>query len=76
MTEICTLYEAESESDTDEARAERFQKIVMALQFMQSLGQPPSDLVGELPPGWSIDPGSGLPTVQDQQQAVDSCSIM
>lgn len=52
---ICSEYEAESSSDSDDVRKKRFEKLLGLMQQMQECGQPPSELVGEMPPGF---PGS------------------
>ena len=48
MQEVCQLYEEEKDSDTEEIKQQRFQKIVILLQQMQALGHPPDDLIGEI----------------------------
>lgn len=76
MQEVCLLYEEEKENDVDEVKQQRFQKIVILLQQMQALGHPPDDLIGDMPPGWNIDPQTGLPAVSDPNEASTSCSLM
>lgn len=50
---ICSEYEAESTSDPDDVKKKRFDKLLGLMQQMQECGQPPSDLVGEMPPGFT-----------------------
>lgn len=71
-----SLYDEETEEDTDEVRGKRFEEMIQIMQQMQLCGQPPEDLVGSLPPGWSVDDQTGLPQVTDSQAAAESCCLM
>lgn len=50
---ICSEYETESTSDPDDVKKKRFEKLLGLMQQMQECGQPPSELVGEMPPGFT-----------------------
>lgn len=76
MQDVCQLYEEEKDTDTEEIKQQRFQKIVILLQHMQALGHPPDDLIGDMPPGWNMDPQTGLPAVSDPAEASTGCSLM
>jgi peroxin-19 len=76
MSEACREYEDEKEDETDEAKGQRFERLVVTMQKMQACGHPPEELVGSLPPGWSLDGDTGVPRVVDTEKAAESCSIM
>ncbi|VVD01908.1 unnamed protein product [Leptidea sinapis] len=62
MTKVCSELEPEQESDSDDVKRRRF-------QVMQDLGQPPTELVGDIsapPEGFVAPPG----------QDASSCSLM
>lgn len=62
MKEVCTELEKEKPDDSAEVKRERFQIVLEKMQSMQDLGQPPTDLVGDLGPGNlnlpTLDPSS------------------
>uniref|UniRef100_A0A915JBU3 Peroxin-19 n=1 Tax=Romanomermis culicivorax TaxID=13658 RepID=A0A915JBU3_ROMCU len=76
MTEICYEYEQENIEDTDKIRADRMDRLMNCMQKIQACGYPPEDLVGALPPGWSLDSKSGLPKAVDMSKAAEACSII
>ncbi|GMR41875.1 hypothetical protein PMAYCL1PPCAC_12070 [Pristionchus mayeri] len=43
---------------------------------LQSLGYPPAELTGGLPPGFGLDSTTGIPRVDDPSKAAEACSIM
>lgn len=43
---------------------------------LQSLGYPPAELTGGLPPGFGLDATTGIPQVNDASLAAQACSIM
>uniref|UniRef100_A0A146LGQ8 Peroxin-19 n=2 Tax=Lygus hesperus TaxID=30085 RepID=A0A146LGQ8_LYGHE len=47
MEGICTEFEAESDTDPEDTKKQRFTRVLKLLEEMQKLGQPPKDLVGE-----------------------------
>ncbi|VDM40771.1 unnamed protein product [Toxocara canis] len=75
LRRICEEYEKEDSEDAEVMR-NRFETISTLMVELQSYGYPPEELVGSAPPGWSMDPVSGLPTVDDVSKAAESCSVM
>ncbi|XP_052869071.1 peroxisomal biogenesis factor 19 [Anopheles cruzii] len=51
MKEVCTELEKEKTDDSAEVKRQRFQIVLEKMQSMQDLGQPPTDLVGDMVPG-------------------------
>ncbi|XP_050078228.1 peroxisomal biogenesis factor 19 [Anopheles maculipalpis] len=62
MKEVCAELEKEKPDDSAEVKRDRFQIVLEKMQSMQDLGQPPTDLVGDLGPGNlnlpTLDPSS------------------
>uniref|UniRef100_A0A182Y9A9 Peroxin-19 n=1 Tax=Anopheles stephensi TaxID=30069 RepID=A0A182Y9A9_ANOST len=62
MKEVCAELEKEQPDDSAEVKQERFKIVLEKMQSMQDLGQPPTDLVGDLGPGNlnlpTLDPSS------------------
>uniref|UniRef100_A0A914RLL6 Peroxin-19 n=1 Tax=Parascaris equorum TaxID=6256 RepID=A0A914RLL6_PAREQ len=75
LRRICEEYEKE-ESDDAEVMRNRFEAISSLMVELQSYGYPPEELVGSAPPGWSVDPVSGFPAIEDVSKAAESCTIM
>ncbi|CAG9794396.1 unnamed protein product [Diatraea saccharalis] len=48
MQQVCTELEPELESDTEDVKRKRFEKVLELMQKMQDLGQPPTELVGDI----------------------------
>ena len=48
MKAICTEFEAETETDTEEVKKERFSRIMDLMQSMEKLGLPPKELTGDM----------------------------
>ncbi|XP_053621927.1 peroxisomal biogenesis factor 19 [Plodia interpunctella] len=48
MREVCAELEPELDSDPDEVKRRRFEKVLDMMQRMQDLGQPPTELVGDM----------------------------
>ncbi|XP_046975686.1 peroxisomal biogenesis factor 19 [Vanessa cardui] len=68
MQQVCAELEPEQESDPEDVKRKRFETVLKLMQQMQDLGQPPTELVGDI----SVPPeGFIAPTNQDSQ-----CSIM
>ncbi|XP_011499212.1 PREDICTED: peroxisomal biogenesis factor 19 isoform X2 [Ceratosolen solmsi marchali] len=45
MQKVCSELEAEKPNDTEELKKKRFEKTLLLMEEMQSLGQPPEDLI-------------------------------
>ncbi|XP_049276861.1 peroxisomal biogenesis factor 19 [Anopheles funestus] len=62
MKEVCEELEKEKADDSAEVKRDRFQIVLEKMQSMQDLGQPPTDLVGDLGTGNlnlpTLDPSS------------------
>jgi peroxin-19 len=71
MKTVCGELEQEKESDSADVKKQRFNKVLEEMQKIHDLGQPPSDLVGE------VD-GAGLPNFDPTAMGVDpaQCSLM
>ncbi|KAL4711373.1 hypothetical protein ACJJTC_019214 [Scirpophaga incertulas] len=69
MQKVCTELEPEQESDPEDVKRKRFETVLELMQKMQDLGQPPTELVGDI---GSPPQGFAPPTGQDAAQ----CSIM
>jgi peroxin-19 len=48
MQEVCAELEKEKPDDSPDVKSERFKIVLDRMQQMQSLGQPPKDLVGDV----------------------------
>ncbi|XP_045508825.1 peroxisomal biogenesis factor 19 [Colias croceus] len=60
MQRVCAELEPESESDSEDVKRARFQTVLELMQRMQDLGQPPTELVGDIaapPEGFAPAPG-------------------
>ncbi|XP_067945245.1 peroxisomal biogenesis factor 19-like [Watersipora subatra] len=71
VSRLCDCYKSERETDTQQVKDERFEKILDLLTEMQDCGPPPQDIVGKLAPGLNFD-SSGNPQLPGMEQ----CSIM
>ncbi|CAB3233861.1 unnamed protein product [Arctia plantaginis] len=69
MNQVCNELEPEQESDPDDVKRKRFETVLDLMQKMQDLGQPPTELVGDIgaPPQGFVAPPQG-----DASQ----CSVM
>ncbi|XP_041373219.1 peroxisomal biogenesis factor 19-like [Gigantopelta aegis] len=72
---ICTEFESESDSETEDAKRQRFEKLMDLMQQMQELGQPPKDIVGEMAPGLEFDE-NGMPKVPGMPAMSEQCAVM
>ncbi|XP_067674500.1 peroxisomal biogenesis factor 19-like [Haliotis asinina] len=72
ITSICVEFEAETPTDTEEIKSQRFEKLMDLMQKMQELGQPPKEIVGEMAPGLEFD-DNGMPKLPGM---TDQCVIM
>uniref|UniRef100_A0A2H1VUK4 Peroxin-19 n=1 Tax=Spodoptera frugiperda TaxID=7108 RepID=A0A2H1VUK4_SPOFR len=68
MEQVCAELEPEQESDPDDVKRKRFKVVLDLMQKMKDLGQPPTELVGDMDP----PQGFASPAVPDAAQ----CSIM
>lgn len=77
MKDVCTLLEQETDVDAEAVKRERFDRVLQLMQKMQDLGQPPSDLVGEMGPGLQFD-AQGNPMMPPGLNIADpnQCSLM
>lgn len=68
VSEVCSEYEDESSNDADDIKRKRFERLLALMQQMQECGQPPSELVGEMPPGFAgpIPEMSEPPEIPDE----------
>ncbi|XP_072049748.1 peroxisomal biogenesis factor 19-like [Amphiura filiformis] len=55
MQRLCTEYEAETDSDSTDVKQQRTMRVMDLIQQMESLGQPPPDIVGDMGPGFQFD---------------------
>lgn len=69
MLKVCSELEPEQESDPDDVKRKRFEVVLDLMQKMQDLGQPPTELVGDI---GAAPPGFAPPNAQDASQ----CSVM
>lgn len=75
MKQVVDMFEEETEADSEEVRGQRFEKIMMAMQKLQELGQPPKDLVGDMGPIMSFDP-SGNPVLPDLSSVLGAAGMV
>lgn len=54
MEDICKELVSESEADSAESQRERFEKVLGLMQKLQDYGQPPAELVEDVPPGLRV----------------------
>ncbi|KAL0809218.1 hypothetical protein ABMA28_011439 [Loxostege sticticalis] len=69
MQKVCSELEPEQESDPDDVKRKRFETVLELMQKMQDLGQPPTELVGDIgaPPQGFAPPAGADPS---------QCSLM
>lgn len=73
---VVTPPEGDSPSDELPPLPESIDIIGRKLVELQSLGYPPAELTGGLPPGFGLDSTTGIPRVDDPSLAAQACSIM
>ncbi|MCP9264370.1 hypothetical protein DINM_022432 [Dirofilaria immitis] len=82
LLEKFPIYIAEhSELDADtKARYEKqmnvIERVCMEYEKDEIIWVSPGELVGEAPAGWTTDPETGLPKVDDVSKAAEACSFM
>lgn len=64
MKQLVQMYEEENETDSDEVKGQRFEKIMQHMQKLQEMGQPPKELVGDMGPVINFD-AAGNPILPD-----------
>ncbi|XP_068686143.1 peroxisomal biogenesis factor 19-like isoform X1 [Montipora foliosa] len=64
VTKVCSEYENEKADEADNIKKKRFEKLMELMQQLQECGQPPAELVGEMPPGLA-GPFSAMPEPPD-----------
>lgn len=69
MQEVCSELEKEKEDDSPEVKKERFTIVLDRMQKMQELGQPPSEILGEVPE-------NAVPNLPIDGAMNEQCSIM
>ncbi|XP_071959387.1 peroxisomal biogenesis factor 19-like [Antedon mediterranea] len=74
MGQLCDLYESEKSSDRQEVKQQRLLQIIELVQQMESLGQPPKELAGDMPFGFDLDE-NGLPKFPGMPSG-EQCAIM
>ncbi|XP_070534920.1 peroxisomal biogenesis factor 19-like isoform X2 [Ptychodera flava] len=74
MKALADEYESENSTDSEDIRKERFEKIMKIVQEMESLGQPPKELVGDMAPGLEFDE-HGNPKIPGLPSP-DQCVVM
>ncbi|CAD5115910.1 DgyrCDS4844 [Dimorphilus gyrociliatus] len=50
VKQLVEIYDEEKESDSDEMKKQRFEKLMNLMQDMQSCGHPPKEIVGDVDP--------------------------
>ncbi|XP_034827518.1 peroxisomal biogenesis factor 19 [Maniola hyperantus] len=69
MQQVCAELEPEQETDAEDVKRKRFETVLKLMQQMQDLGQPPTELVGDIS---AAPEGFVAPTGQDASQ----CTVM
>lgn len=72
MKTVCEEFEKETESDSDEIKKERFEKVLMLMQKIQNCGNPPKELVSGIGQNVPLDEHGNLQIPGMPQQ----CCIM
>jgi len=71
ISEVCRDFDEETEESPDEDKQRRFERVLIHMQKMHELGQPPKELLLKLDPTMETNPG-GVPLMPQ----MDQCSIM
>lgn len=71
ISEVCRDFEEETESSTEDDKQKRFERVLLHMQNMHELGQPPKELLLKLDPAMATNPG-GVPLMPQ----MDQCSVM
>ena len=71
ISEVCRDFEDETESSTEDDKQKRFERVLVHMQKMHELGQPPKELLLKLDPSMESNPG-GVPLMPQ----MDQCNVM
>jgi len=71
ISEVCRDFEEETESSTEDDKQRRFERVLVHMQNMHALGQPPKELLLKLDPTMETNPG-GVPLLPQ----ADQCNVM
>lgn len=71
MKQICEEFEKET-ADTEEAKKEQFEKVLILMQKVQTYGNPPKELISNITPGLPLDEQGNLQLPGMSEQ----CAIM
>ncbi|CAL1296189.1 unnamed protein product [Larinioides sclopetarius] len=69
MKQICEEFEKEM-ADTDEAKKEQFEKVLLLMQKVQTYGNPPKELISNISPGLPLDEQGNLQIPGMSEQCV------
>lgn len=80
MQKVCSELEKEKDTDTEEIKNHRFEKILLLMENMQTYGQPPEELVGEQPAFFQFDADGNpiMPTLPpgENGEVPQNCCVM
>lgn len=71
ISAVCQDFEEETESSSEDDKQRRFERVLIHMQKMHELGQPPKELLLKLDPSMETNPG-GIPMMPQ----MDQCIIM
>jgi len=71
ISEVCRDFEEETEASSEEDKQKRFERVLVHMQKMHELGQPPKELLLKLDPSLETSPG-GVPLMPQ----MDQCNVM
>jgi len=71
ISEVCGDFEEETESSSEDDKQRRFERVLVHMQNMHALGQPPKELLLKLDPTMETNPG-GVPLMPQ----MDQCTVM
>jgi len=71
ISEVCRDFEEETETSSEEEKQRRFERVLVHMQNMHALGQPPKELLLKLDPTMETNPG-GVPLMPQ----MDQCNVM
>jgi len=71
ISEVCRDFEEETETSAEDEKQRRFERVLLHMQNMHALGQPPKELLLKLDPTMETNPG-GVPLMPQ----MDQCNVM
>ena len=71
ISEVCRDFEEETETSSEDEKQRRFERVLLHMQNMHALGQPPKELLLKLDPTMETNPG-GVPLMPQ----MDQCNVM